>query len=635
MTPSPALGQRLLSWINAQRVTEGTLSGGRVARAAWWVALLLFLVVGVATELLPFLAREVPAEADDSYVRIAHAVRIAQCPTLKCPALTDLRQELLTPAALSDYHAWDVISRALLLLSPLHDAALLGLRGLGVPLESGHDLLAMVSAVITVLGFALWARVLFGPGAAALALLLLMAMIPRLPGHGLLFYSPTTLATGLGMLAWAGLARWGSRAAPLMAGLIPVMLTAHLLGKVWAVVTVAGFLWHARYPLTRAQGGWLGVSVLLVLGAFLVPLLLPHQDVPAPTGALHRDVLQVVAWNLPKLREVVVSLVLFFRHELLLLALLSVGFLSREPGRRGTWLFWGGMLSALMAVSLVNHHPGFSGTLLGRVTLPWLLVLLGVAAHGLVTWSWSRRGWARGVLVVQAAVLVALLPTLAHQGLAVSRDLPRLLQHKSVRHDYRVVPGQVARLAAGCGRVAYEPLTVMFAYFSHGAYGCGAVALTPQGLERSLLPGVTHVAAWGPFREDKGRLPLPSGQGVGIAGAARVEVTWEGSGGGVIVVAPGGAETRLVVPAGVSRMPLTVGVGVTLRAEGGGIFLSGVRVGGGELRWPWDEGVVMTVPDAKSGTRRVTFASQGLWTLDQRRARVVDDQGSTVLAVIE
>lgn len=667
-----------------QRV--GRWHGTRAAWLLFWVVMLLAMGFKSSLVISPILERPLPIEADDSFQRIFQAVRNTECLTQQCAALSRLREQRLALGGAeimhSDYLVWEGWIRVSVLSDPWASLVIHGLHRLGMTLVDAHDLLNVLYPPILMGAVGYWLLVLFGPAPAGIALFFLMLM--DFPGAGLNAFRPNEFVMALALICWAEIRRRGVSAARLMCVMIFIMSGWHLIGKLWSIVSLAAYLWHAdRWP-DRREWVWIFCSIGIVVLAFVLPtLIVPGVGIPTLDGLLSRSLLGVVTVNLQGVLKYLPHFVEFFKGAEWLVLWIGLGGVAVLRLEWQDILYWFVVLGSLLVLSLIDFHPA-PAHLFARCFVPFAILFLGVIAYGIYDLtiglvSLWRRIWGQRLssenTVMQRVVFAGgfvILCALLDQTVFLTRELgvkqgQQIRQKNTERHDFDLPLSQPARLhhpEKRCQNVLYTNLTVLLYYLSYGAYDCGAVlpGESARGMawNRENAARISHVVAWSPVRSHQGNLRATGSEPVvlefeevkdglvwrlGLKNPGQRSVTVRvmrtDQGTGTLLfeteLAPGwsGWVTVPNSSAWAGSLTLTpVEKEATILVTG--LRRSTVEEKNSELRWPWNQGVSVHMPDAKSkgGRKKVDFSSRSLWKEGQMPMRIVDDHGSAVLAIV-
>jgi hypothetical protein len=483
--------------------------------------------------LTPVLDRSAPVEVDDSYIHILKAAQMQKCFFQDCPALEDLRPQLLTSSSDPEI-AWiryREYVRAFLVYSPLHSVILLGVHSIGLSWEAAYNMVEISGALFIGLSIGFWLYVLWGPGAAGVALGLLALTI--FYNQGFHYIVPTNLALGIAMLSWSLVIQLGRAVKWGLLGGILLMVSMHPMGRLYAVVTVGVYLLLADRPLSRRTYLVSGVGLLIVGLAFCLPWFVSRPELnfwpdPYPAGW---DIWRVLRLHIgTALHDVVGKWINFHGGYLSAGFLILVGFLSSSPLRRKNVLVVGGLLSALLPVSLLFVLPRYPAASFARVWIGLAVLLSGAIGHAIFFWFTTLFGWlrraihdkptcssgcscwipsGRGLTIV---LLVAMGVVLGRNGfyyiIQGSQQVKMIKTKKTTSHPVvldQSQPGILLSSPRGCKSILYASEVPMHFFFSQGALQCGAVyypALAGTPEEKYWVVDneqIKHFVSWNPI----------------------------------------------------------------------------------------------------------------------------------------
>ncbi len=472
-----------------------------------WLVLLAGLLIYVGAQgyltVSPLRNWSLTPEVDDSLTYVLKSRQMLECFDQSCPALQDLREQLFPrPGDVIDpsttHHRILAISRVFPVYHLLFSVVLIGLSTFGLTLMEAYRLLWTLAPLIFGLAFAGWLTVLFGPGTAGVALVLLAFKV--FPDTGLHHLVPSNLTMALALVLWARIiARRGWAPWSLFLGSL-VLVTMHLVGVMYAALSgvlalsLADSRNRRRLLGAAAAVGACIVIVLLVAHfvkkpAFILPPLLPGGDNPLwqlLVGA-GQNILQVIVENV-KWGEGL------WGAPALFLGAVVLGFASLAPDTRRVvkkiLLIYGVFLGLL--VFYVSNHPA---DVLLRVWIPLVALLFGLVAQALCftmdrTLAWRRETRAapagEGRLdITRFWPVVALAVLLGYSGGMISRGaeqiqiVARHVREKEPLALYASQPEMLLARARPGDRVLYTSLIVMDFFLIHGALRLGAVYYNP------------------------------------------------------------------------------------------------------------------------------------------------------------
>lgn len=652
----------------------------RGSRSAWLIffaALLFSVSLKFSITVIPILNRTLPVEADDSFTRIFHGVRMAHCFSQHCPALESLRHQFHSfpgDVATEDYDLWEIWGRTTMVSEPWPNLLEWGLHRLGVALVDGNNLLISFYPLLVMTAIGYWLLVSFGPGPAGVALTLLSVM-----DIDLLLFKPNEFTLGLALITWAEIRRRGASSARFLFFMVILLSGWHLIGKVWSVVSLLVYGWFAGRPLTKTEKKWLIGTLGVILLSFLLPLLLVSgSGIPTLDWITNHSPWDLFLYHLPVILDRIKYLLIFFKSPLFIVILLGVGMLSLSKLERINSLFWMFLLMLLLLASLIDYHPAHPAHLLVRIWVMFVIFLTGLFSYGIYHWAMRLRRMTTEVwqtasdtsestraIFIWVLILgfsLALADQLVFQIKYTLQATPHNIHKLITRHNYALGPEQPLLLHTGntpCQTVLYSDITLVLYYLSYGGYNCGALyhSTTPKGTTWiNAQPDISHLVNWNPIAVDHGNLSISPKRPITItvddkpadgywkmglynSGLAPDKVQLRQPTGNIIL------EKEL--PAGwkgwwtIGPIKEIAGQRLILASvKHATMFLTGLRVGNSDqssgLRWPWDQGITLSVDDARAegGTRIFSFLSANLWPKSNKTITVFNDTGSSVLATV-
>ncbi len=652
--------------------------------------ILLFTSVQLLMVLLPIRSRTVPVETDDAYTYIVKAAQMQDCFLQNCPALNDLREQLTAPSKNLDisWARYREYVRAFLVYHPLHSLILTGLHSTGFSWEASYNVLEVAGNLILSLAAIYWLYSLFGAGPAGVALLFL-AFTP-FPNQGLHYVVPSNLALGIGILTWASLLQRPKRPHWILIGSTLALVLMHPIGRMYALLSVFLFILLNVKQLRRPD--WLvsGLSILIVLITFLLPLVIHRPEISFPPEPPPAD------WS-PRLgyynniREAASLIISWMRlYGGFLIAILFIGLLSLPATEQRTRvLSMGILLGGLLCASLLQVLPRYPAEAFSRVWIPFAIFLTGLIAHGIWRWMNAVIHWIRQLLqhglrdfrdegrILSAMALARVFLLLF--GLVIARNAVNSMMEgqRTLREILAImIDSQNSRLdtkqpsvlvKAGCEDVLYMFEVPMHLYLAHGALGCGAIyhpALSNTPEEAHWIQdnqNVGYVVTWNPTIKatvTTGGTPLALEKGNQLDfyipddwNSPRVYVYLENPGGDTrIAISPLQTENnkkpkpveRISIPANwagwqeidITAEELAPGFNLSAPKVSNAIFLRGIRSDpNSSLNWPWDQGLTLiSQPSGKDASAtEIHFNTSNLVPYSNWSMTVIDDQGDTVL----
>ena len=463
----------------------------------FWIGLILCLAVQGALTIQPLMNRALPPEFDDAVGYLVKTAQMEECFHQDCPALEDLRPQLLSPSKSAEAAAEKDLaaSRIFPVYHFSYSALLLGLKGLGLSLMEAHNAVWICAPLFFCLAFACFLWSLWGRTVAGLALILLATKV--FPGTGLHLVQPSNLAMGLAVFMWARLiARRGQAPITLLAGTL-VLIATHPVGRIYAAMAVLFALALADRPKSpRMIVPAISALALVALTFIISPLVdRPHlfnePVFPGGDGFLFAFFGGVA-------RSVVEIFSTLVRHEAgltgaapIFCAAVVLGYLTldRSDRERVLRVF---LIYAFFLVVLVFYGPTQPADAFLRLWIPMMVLLSGAVARSILqalAWSRDAAGALRagpdrvGIQTIWPLVLAAfLLGYAGHMMIRGAEQVQATIEHRQRRQPLALDPAQpsalLARAAKG-DRVVYNSMILMPFYFIHGAMRLGAVYYHP------------------------------------------------------------------------------------------------------------------------------------------------------------
>lgn len=663
----------------------------RAGFVSFGFGLVLYLFVQIGLVAGPILTRPVPPGTTDAYVYIAKAQQILGCFRQRCPALSDLRVQVVIPkgaAAKTAKRRSLAYQRELYQYHLAHSALLVGLKSLGLGWEAALNTVSIAGAVIIAFGLAWLLYGVFGAGPAGLALAILAFAI--YPGyHGLHWVVPSNIAFGIGLLALAGVVsrpRWLHWALPFA---VLAMVWMHPAGRIYALAALAlyGGLVFRTEPRRWVTLAW---SLAALASPLLVGALVerPSMSFAGLEGVAGWGFLEGVVKNARAALWAVYPW-LYERGGFAILGLAAVGLWMIEPARAAGLRLLFALCACLSAASLLYVLPNYPAELFHRLWVLFAAVATGTASYALWTgtarlfaaFSGDRppgRGPARRYVLLArlgAGGAIALVSLYIGIGSMVngSRAALAKVQHMIVWGSMPLDRGQPGRVLAGLGaraRVAYlDELSFVF-YASRGGLRHGAVfgpAVEGTRLaDRYYRAGGRVTLAVKALKDFYGLLPLRGERPIVVRSARPVDwslariklrapvkpvtlrVRLAGPEGRVATITVAADSTRwhaLGLPKGSYATAIAIirGDGQTLAS------IEGLRLAPTDRRtWPWDRGIEILRWNVSAGLAaalrgpakpakakqkivfRHRFLSADLVPKGCRNLGIIEDYGATV-----
>ena len=660
----------------------------RLERLVFAGGVLVYLILQTGMLLTTMAYRSVPVETDDAYTYIIKATQMASCPLQNCPALNDLRPQLL---AESDHPrtAWfryREYHRAFVVYHPLHSVILLGLTDLGLSWDQAYNVIVIAGSIFIGVSIAYLLYALWGYGPAGIGMLLLAFSL--FPGQGLHYVVPSNLSFGIYIFTLAAIihkktgARW-----VLLAGVL-AMVAMHTTGRLYALVCVGFFALLSNFRLRKSDWLIVGLCLSIVALAFLLPFVISRPDLQVRTDPPQPgwNALIGLRDNLAEAARIVVEWGNGFGGLWLAIPLAIAGFFLADRQRRRTVALVTAVMLALTAVGLLYLLPRYPGDAFGRLWIAVAILLAGFIGQvgwrliqELSAWIQSRRAdrtagqldsgaserLGRWVIVVLAVSFTgASLFKLGRGGQVMLLTTQIMINKQHITPD----PTQPQRLLTdGCNRVLYMAEVPMHYYFSRGAMDCGAVfypAIAGGREERfnyEDYPGISHVVNWNPSVDSAdilggSTLALLPGERLKIQlppglSSDTIELKLENSSRRTVVRAEYDSPNA-PIPSNEIQLPdrgrgwypvplpqdqPVEGLTIAYDSGSGPIRLNGLRLDSASpLCWTWDRGVVLehykSADDADP--HKIEFISQDLAPALNGSLQVLADCGDITLAKV-
>ncbi len=501
-----------------------------ISRLVFVAGLLLYLAVQGVLTISPLANWDLFPEPDDGLTYVLKTKQMEECFRQDCPALNDLRQQLLVPAAdpQATRQQFLAASKIFPVYHPLFSLIMLVLAKFGLSLMAAYRLLWCLGPLIFASAFAYLLAALFGLPVAGLSLALLAFKV--FPDTGLHHVVPSNLTMALAVVVWARLiTRRGDAPVTLVIGSL-ALVAMHPIGRLYSLMAAGLALWLAGLPGRVRPRLWAAALAagLIVALAFVIPELVTrpmlkifNPAVAPQGGSLLLGILKGAAQSL---EQIVVDLI---RLELGLFGLMPffcgaviLGLVALPPERRPAVLkFLGINLLFLAAIFFyVSSHPA---DVFFRMWIPLVVVLFGLVGQGLWYALGQTRCWleqrrqepetalSSGFPGAWPPVLLAvLLGYVLHMMVMGGEQVYTTARFVRERQPLTFSPAQVELLLSQArpeDRVLYTSYIIMPYYFIHGAMRQGAVYYQPafRGLavENTWLnrPDLRFAVAYNPL----------------------------------------------------------------------------------------------------------------------------------------
>lgn len=488
---------------------------------------ILFLsALTAATQIFPFNNRFSPIEPDDSYVRILKSVQMKECFLQDCPGLASLHHQFETlrnnPTA-DQIQIFEGYARFLLVYSPLNSIVLNGLEATGLSIEEAQNILASIGGLLFFSACAYWLVPIFGHGATALTLVLIIGM--QLPSYGVSSFPPNNLSLAVGLWLWGFILRSKGDCGPQLVLGVLISCSLHQIGKVWMAATLLLYFSYLYFNFNRKRLIY-GCISILVIGIFLLlPSLAskPMMAYPAMDLMDQESLSDIFRLNSSVALKIVIEFLKYFDGMLPIIFLLSTGLLStllENKDSRSSYLLMLLMLTGLTILSLFIFFPyGSGGEIFARIWVPFVILLTATACAGLLRlfvtiksllksyYSHQEESRSKNEILVFLAILltfsVSMIDHISSNIFVYSRDFPQLIRHKTDRLHHFLDTTQVKILQQDAKdsrrlKILYNDIESAVFYLSKGALHHDALYLPPV-LHSSLAEdwigegqGVTH-----------------------------------------------------------------------------------------------------------------------------------------------
>ena len=470
----------------------------RAALALMLLGLLLFTAAQSALSLVPLWTRASFTEVDDILGYICKTKQMEECFYQDCPALNDLREQLLSesPTKAAAKEKYLASTRVLPIYHFLLSGALILITKLGPDLFLAYKLLWSITPFLFGLAFLYLLSAVWGRTAAGLGLALLAFKV--FPDTGLHLTVPSNLAMGLAAALWARIiSRRGRAPLALTLGTL-ALITLHPAGRVYAVMGICFTLVLAKDRRSPALWGPVAGSVLLLLLSFLLSAVVKRpylfNEPIFPPG--HNPILFMIQGAAASIVEIVSNVVRLeeglFGDWPIFYGALVLGFLSATAGRRKTALTITGIylffLTALLFYGPTQPADGFL-----RIWIPLVVVLFGGVGQALRrclagSWDLLVEKLGDGKVIHPPSRLwpvIALAVLMGYSMQMTSRGAEQILGMINYLHDRMPIaladsgPERLLDHAQPGDRVLYDSMIVMPFYLSRGALSLGAVYYHP------------------------------------------------------------------------------------------------------------------------------------------------------------
>jgi hypothetical protein len=322
--------------------------------------------------------RALPPEADDAYNYILHASVMESCFFYDCPALGDLRPQMLALDASEGNAAFTHRFRAVVFLHyhPLFALLLLAIHKLGFAWGTAYSLLQHSAPVLFCGGIACLLTALWGRTQAGIALGLLAFHVFQ--GKGFHLVAPTNLALAIAFLVWGRIInRRGDSPWVLSIGTL-ILVCMHPTGRLYSGLGVLLAFFLLARPLKERIRPLLPASGLILL-AFALPYLVSRVDLrlmPDPLGTGF-TVWETFIANFARVLDVGIMRYADVSGGIFVFPLMVLGFLTVESVRRKPIAVFGALIGLLFVASQFISFSHKTADLAIRIWVPTAVFLTG------------------------------------------------------------------------------------------------------------------------------------------------------------------------------------------------------------------------------------------------------------------
>jgi hypothetical protein len=684
---------------------SGKLSSGirkltastKAAQIVFVLASLLYLGARISLTGAPafFGGYPVVADVDDAYTYIESGVQTVTCFRQDCPAMEDLRQQLLVPSTDFDtgFERQREYQRAILYYHPLYSFAFAGLLKAGITPETGFNIMSILGAVLVNLAIITLLYVSWGPGGAAVALsMLAFSMLGA--ERGFRNIVPSHYALGFAIFSWAVLIKNNQKKIWIVPLCILGMLSTHLTGLLYAIMTLALIVLLTVWPPSKEDWKLIGWSAGVFALYILLTLVVKHPDLSLFTpsnffiGAWsRRDMFMQGLWRL--LAEIEWwGPGVWLRFSALIL--IVTGFIIAPKEKRTRLLTLAILLLGILAASLLYLVPFFPGVVTDRVWLPVKFFLVG--ALGSSIWLWLKSlvkkaasfnhetgenedipAFLGSKFFIFSLIVVFFVGQTYLQNQWINGTQYRLEVLKNTdRPFYTIDPAQTQFMLERIqpeDYALYMQEVPMYFYLSHGAIhshtvSYRAVRNTPeQKYWIDNNPDIRFVVASHPvmtvLNQPQVALPVMENEFVIIrsenpvnpadiqllvvnnqAEAGLINITYSVNGGEenrkLLTIEPNSADWVNLEGLNTDQVDYIRLAGVNPQSQ---VYITGIRIGQQtDLFWPWEQGISVTLKGAKDTQQEMPTLNFDQQTLNQGLdlpLRVLSDDSITVLAEVK
>ncbi|MBI4665133.1 MAG: hypothetical protein HY751_01850 [Nitrospinae bacterium] len=465
----------------------------------------LFFAMKMAIVAIPILYRSAPVESDDAYSYIYKASQMRSCFFQDCPAMDDLREQLLSTTGDGGQKAkrLEFYSKIFIVYQPLQSLIINALHAAGLSWENAYNTFVIGGGLFlfSAIGFCMY--ILAGPGPAGIGLGLMS--LYRMQEQGFHYISPSNVVVGMGFLMWGVIAIRRDKAATPMMVAAPLLLALHTIGQLYVVITGAMYTLLSNSRKSRRFMAAIASLIAFLAVAHFLPHLVTRPDMKsAEIGAGGAPVtrMDIVKDNWGKAETIIEEWQTRWFDRNIMLALAVAGLFAAVYRKRWGYLALLALLTSALAASLLHRHSVYPAVLFMRIwpsTAVLLTVLAGFAVWEALTMAASaisamaKRLYDRQVPLFNESALAALkiVAAIAVYGVATGWgadwdrrledskwDMRYAMESALARYDTFFNPEQPKILAAVAKpgeSVIYTDIVSLLFHLSYGSNRFGAV----------------------------------------------------------------------------------------------------------------------------------------------------------------
>jgi hypothetical protein len=657
-------------------------------QSAFLIVVCIYLILQ-AYVTLPLINHQLPIGGDDGYVYILKAAEIKDgCFTQNCPALNDLRMQLLTPTENLDSAASRnrEYTRLFVIYHPLHSFILAGLNSLGISFESAFDLVYLVGKIFIPLAVAFWLKAVWGSRIGTTGLILLSPVV--FASQGLHLSIPTTLCAALAFATWGTILNGKPRADYFIIPLIIAMILMHNVGIIYAAIALFLYLLSSSRPLTRRAKMVAGALFLIIVSALLLPYLISRPELRFDTVSFYPGNWNYLAAFIDSLPGTLVTISEFmksFWHPLVFMALVGIGFLVLPTHQRSKIALTAISLIGLVFLGIAFVVPWYGAFIFERFWPIVAIFLMGAVASAVnamieALWAQSkkilkrrvsdlhnpstlltRQGWQIAILAISGLVVgVALM---SNMMLALRNYIDNIYSVKQTPDIYfsSEQPNLIHANAGTSETILYMDEVAMYYYLSHGSLQMGAIYQPALRFTHDLdkwvesrKAQIAYVVQLNPFfslpHSPDGGLKLGSSETLILRGIEPIDtghlelffaertnkvtlqISSENLKEDIILEVPEGPAQWISFP---PDIPLTNIIRIKLRGLGENAEIAGMRFSpDSATRWPWGASISLDFKTPDDQVATIDFNPSSLADGLIENLTVLDDYGYTILAKV-